>query len=149
MFFWVRYWCGISKIFFEFEIFLNWCWFLMFSENSFESMIFCKCFEAPYKTAKILSVKGSMNKSLQFCKSSSEWDITKSKGRYPSNQSYGENFYNHSTVPMRLLRLNPAISISSLRVKRCGIWTGSLSIKSNVLYWSTFSSKIFKFWFLH
>jgi hypothetical protein len=32
---------------------------------------------------------------------------------------------------------NPAI-LSSLRVKRCGIWTGSLSIKSNVLYWVLF-----------
>jgi hypothetical protein len=100
---------------------------------------FCKCFEAPYKTAKILSVKGSMNKSLQFCKSSSEWDITKSKGRYPSNQSYGEFFIiivRFAIVALRNLQFQYLLCS-----KEMWYLNGITLIKSNVLYWSTFRLK--------
>jgi hypothetical protein len=63
--FWVRYWWISKKYFFEFWdtfwIDAGWC----LAKTASPSW-FCKCFEAPYKTAKILSVKGSMNKVSNF-----------------------------------------------------------------------------------
>jgi hypothetical protein len=93
-----------QKYFFEFEILLNWCWFLMFSENSFESIMIFKCFEAPYKTAKILSVKGSMNKVSIFVNHLQNETSQNQRGVTHQINHTVRIFYNHSTFPMRLLR---------------------------------------------
>jgi hypothetical protein len=71
-------------------------------------------FWAPYKTAKILSVKGSMNKVSIFVNHLQ--NETSQNQRGVTHQiNHTVNFYNHSTVPHAIVALrNPAISISLL-----------------------------------
>jgi hypothetical protein len=137
--FWVR--GGISKKFFWiWDTFWidagSWCLAKTVSSPSW----FCKCLEVFYKTAKILSVKGSMNKVSNF--------VNHLQNETSQNQRGVTHQINHTVrifiiivrFPMRLLRLK-SCNFNIFASKEMWYLNGITLIKVNVLYWSTFRLK--------